>query len=202
MDIRFENRHFMEGIRKGGGRYIFAFWHSRFLMMPYGHGSPRITVMSSTHRDSEMLAGILRRFGADLSKGSSTRGGVAGLKTIIRKARKGFDVAFTPDGPKGPRRRVKAGVIAVAKLSGLPILPAAFSAYPAARLKSWDRTLVPKPFSKGVFTCAEPIYVPIETRSADMERYRIELEGVLDRLTDDLDRRTGIGPEAPKEPLG
>ncbi len=200
MQLEFRGREFLEEARREPGQFILAFWHSRFVMMPYSYPGARITVLSSRHRDSEMLARILLRLGLDLSKGSSTRGGAAGLMEILRKVKRGYDVGMTPDGPKGPRRRVKPGVIAVARLSGLPIVPVTFSSARAGRLKSWDRTLVPRPFSRGVFLYGSPIRVPRDAGRDEEEHQRLRLESDLDRLTDGLDVELGVGPEEPRPP--
>jgi lysophospholipid acyltransferase (LPLAT)-like uncharacterized protein len=200
MRLEYRGKEHLDAARRSPGQYILAFWHSRFVMMPYAYTGDRITVLSSRHRDSEMLARILLRFGLDLSKGSSSRGGAAGLLEILRKVKRGYDVGMTPDGPKGPRRRVKAGVVAAARLSGLPIVPVTFCAAPARRLRSWDRTLVPRPYARGVFVYGEPIAVPRETEGDDDETYRLRLEADLDRLTDALDEELGIGPEEPRPP--
>jgi lysophospholipid acyltransferase (LPLAT)-like uncharacterized protein len=198
MRVEYRGRERMEEARRDAGAFILAFWHSRFVMMPYSYSGERITVLSSTHRDSEFLARVLVRFGFDLSKGSSTRGGASALRDIVRKVRQGFDVGITPDGPKGPRRRVKAGLVATAKITGLPILPVTFSAAPARRLGSWDRTLLPWPFSRGIFVYGDPIRVPRDARDPEMESLRLRLEEDLDRMTDRLDEETGVGPEEPR----
>mgnify|MGYP001126130148 CR=1 FL=1 len=198
MRLEYRGREHLEAARRDPGGFILAFWHSRFVMMPYAYPGERITVLSSSHRDSELLARILVRFGFDLSKGSSTRGGAAGLLDIVRKVRRGYDVGITPDGPKGPRRRVKPGLVATARLTGLPIVPVTFSAAPARRLRSWDRTLLPRPFARGIFVYGEPVRVPRDAGDEDRERARRRVEEDLDRLTDRLDEETGIGPEDPR----
>lgn len=197
MRLEWRGRDRLDGLRKDRGQVILAFWHSRLVMMPYVYPGGRITVLSSRHRDSEMLARVLVRLGLDLSKGSSTSGGAAGLRDILRKTREGFDVGFTPDGPRGPRRKVKPGVIAAARLSGLPILPVTFSAQPAWRLRTWDRTLVPRPFGRGLFVYGEPILVPRDAGEAQQQEWAERLEAELDRLTDAADQELGIGPEVP-----
>ena len=202
MRLEYRRREVLDGLRSGEpGNYILAFWHSRFAMMPYVYPGGKITVLSSLHRDSEYLARILLRFGLDLSKGSSTRGGSQGMRDVLRKVRAGYDVGFTPDGPKGPRRRVKMGVVTTARLTGLPIVPVAFSARPARRLRTWDRTLLPRPFTRGLFLYGDPMFVPREASGEDEERHRLAVEEALDRITDDADRATGLPLEDPKAPL-
>jgi lysophospholipid acyltransferase (LPLAT)-like uncharacterized protein len=92
---------------------------------------------------------------------------------------------------------VKSGVVAVSRIGGLPIVPVAFSAFPAWRLRSWDRTLVPRPFSRGLFVYGSPIHVPRDADEAAQERLRSDLETQLNRLTDLADSETGVGVEEP-----
>jgi lysophospholipid acyltransferase (LPLAT)-like uncharacterized protein len=200
MRLEYRNRDVLERARAAEGQYILAFWHSRFVMMPYCYPGDRLVVLSSQHRDSRMLARILARFGLDRVWGSSTKDGALGLRALLRRVRDGYDVGFTPDGPKGPRRRAKAGVVAAAKLSGLPIIPVAFSANRARRLRSWDRTLVPKLFGRGLFIYGEPIRIPRGAGEAEVERLRSLLESELDRLTDTADGEVGIPLEEARPP--
>lgn len=200
MRLEWRGRETVDALRDGGGQHILALWHSRFLMMPYGYLGDRLTVLASRHRDAELVSRLLSRYGFDLTRGSSTKGGAAGLLELVRKAREGWDLGFTPDGPRGPRRRVKPGVIAAARLTGLPIVPAAFSARPAWRLRSWDRTLVPRPFGRGIFVYGEPLRVPRKASEGEAAAWALRLEEALDRATDEADRATGLGVEGPKEP--
>ncbi len=195
MRIEYRGARVLDLVRRESGNYILAFWHSRFVLMPYAYPDRRIVVLASSHRDSRMLGNILTRFGLVRVEGSSTRGGTAGLRALLRKVREGYDVGITPDGPKGPRRQVKQGVVATARFAGLPVIPVTFSAAGARRLGSWDRTMLPRPFSRGLFLYGEPIRVPRDTDDDGLEEYRLRLESALDGLTDAADRETGIGPE-------
>lgn len=197
--VTYRGEKVLDEVRESRGNYILAFWHSRLVMMPYVYPGNRLVVLASKHRDSMMLSKILRRFGLSTAWGSSTRGGVAGVREILRKVKDGYDVGITPDGPKGPRRRVKAGVIATARFTGLPIIPVAFAASGGKRLGSWDRTLLPWPFGRGLFVYGRPIEVGRKIDDAEQERIRLALEEVLDRLTDDADREMGMEPEEPPE---
>lgn len=192
--LQYHNREVLEQIGDGPGRgqHILAFWHSRFVMMPYGCTPERIVALISMHRDSRMLGDILERFGVSLVFGSSTVGGARGLREVLRKVKEGYDVGIAPDGPRGPRRKIKPGVLTVARLTGLPIVPLGFSARPARRLASWDRTLVPYPFGRAVFLYGNPIRVPRDADDADRNRLQELLEAELDRVTDLADRRVGL----------
>lgn len=195
MRIEFRGVQVLDQVREASGSYILAFWHSRFVLMPYAYPDQRIVVLASSHRDSRMLGNILTRFGLVRVEGSSTRGGTAGLRALLRKVREGYDVGITPDGPKGPRRQVKEGVIATARFTGLPVVPVTFSAASGRRLRSWDRTMLPRPFTRGLFLYGDPIRIPRDTDDEGMGAYRLKLENALNALTDAADRETGIGLE-------
>jgi lysophospholipid acyltransferase (LPLAT)-like uncharacterized protein len=169
--------------------------------MPYCYPGPRIVVLSSKHRDAEALVRILRMFGIEQARGSSTSGGATGLRQILRKVQEGCDVGLTPDGPRGPRRRVQPGVVAIARFTGLPIIPVTFSASRALRLRSWDRTLIPKPFSRGLFVYGDPVVVPRDADEPSQERLRATLERELDRITDLADDAMAFVREDARPPL-
>jgi lysophospholipid acyltransferase (LPLAT)-like uncharacterized protein len=198
MKLEHRNVEALDRARRVNGHYILAFWHSRVVMMPYGYLHGRLVALTSRHHDGRILAGVLRRFGMSIASGSSTGGGAQGLREVLRYVKQGFDVGITPDGPRGPRRRAKDGVVAVARISGLPIMPASFSANPAKRLASWDRTLLPRPFSKGLYIYGEPILVNRDASVDEQARALARLECELDRLTDLADREVGLPVEAPQ----
>jgi lysophospholipid acyltransferase (LPLAT)-like uncharacterized protein len=200
MRIEYRQAEVLERVRREHGSYILAFWHSRFVLMPFAYPGGRIVVLASRHRDGRMIGEILRRFGLECAWGSSTTGGAGALRDILRRVRAGYDVGFTPDGPRGPRRRAKPGVVATARLGGLPIVPVAFSARPARRLRSWDRTLVPRLFARGLFVYGEPIPVDRDADAREQEAIRERVEAELDRLTDLADAGVGTPVEEARPP--
>lgn len=159
---RFLNRPYAERRREGERvRCIYAAWHETLwhgIAPLRGQG---VCTMVSTHRDGELIARVLARKGFTLARGSSTRGGAAALREMVRSARQAdADLCITIDGPKGPRREVKEGVLMAASLTGLPIVPLTAVASPAWRLGSWDRMLLGKPFARVVYHFGEEIQVP------------------------------------------
>jgi lysophospholipid acyltransferase (LPLAT)-like uncharacterized protein len=112
----------------GAPRYILAFWHRHILLSLHAKWRRPTTAIISRSKDGEIVSGVLRFYGAETARGSSTRGGDVALREILRAIQAGKNIAFTPDGPKGPSQVVKEGVIYVAKVSGLPIVPFAFAA--------------------------------------------------------------------------
>jgi len=201
MRIEVRGAEALEGARRDPGHYILTFWHSRFVLMPYCYPGPRIVVLSSNHRDAEALVRILRKFGIEQARGSSTSGGATGMRQILRKVEEGCDVGLTPDGPRGPRRRVQPGVVAVARFTGLPIIPVTFSAAPSRHLRTWDRTLLPKLFSRGVFIYGDPVTVPRDAPVEVQEEKRQLLESELDRITDLADDAMALAREDARPPV-
>ena len=109
-------------------RYIIAFWHAHLFLMLHARYKKPIVVMSSQSRDGDLMVATYRRFGVEAVRGSSTRGGTGALRGFIRAARDGKNIVFTPDGPKGPPRIVKNGLVFAAQATALPIVPIAFAA--------------------------------------------------------------------------
>ncbi len=201
--MRFESRNaeVLDRVRADHGEYIMVFWHARWVLMRYAHPYEKLAVLASRHRDAEMLVRVLERLNVVMARGSSTRGGMIGMREMLRHVRDGYDLAITPDGPRGPRRRVKDGVLAAGRFTGKPIVPVGFGASRARRIRSWDRTLVPFPFGRGVFVYGEPFLVPADVDDERLERMREELERALDRVTDEADRAAGFPVEDPRPTL-
>jgi len=193
-----ENDAARQRARDATGTYILAFWHARFVMMPYASPDHRLAALLSRHRDARMLGSVLGRFGYDLVWGSTTTGGASAARELLRRARDGWDLGIAPDGPRGPRRIAQPGVVAVARLTGRAILPVSFSAKPMRRLRSWDRTLVPAPFCRGLFVFGEPIVVPRDADSAEQARLLAQVNGSLDQISDRADATVGV-PASPRD---
>lgn len=176
-----------------GAPLIYAIWHGRILMIPclYARAN-RVHVMASRSRDGELEARFLRRFGFEVVRGSTTRGGAAALRSLVERLRRGLEAAVAPDGPLGPAYVVQPGVITLARLSGVPILPLTFSAAPAWRLRSWDEFLVPKPFAQGVVSFGPPLAVPRSAGRTEQETLRKQLESTLRELTWQADARARV----------
>ncbi|OGW93977.1 MAG: hypothetical protein A3K11_11920, partial [Nitrospirae bacterium RIFCSPLOWO2_12_FULL_63_8] len=123
MRIRTEGAERVDALHRRGQPIILAFWHAQQLMIPLGYRGAGTHILISRHRDGEVIARIVARFGHRAVRGSSTRGGAGALRELIRLGRSGADLTVTPDGPKGPRQVAKPGVIQLARATGLPIVP-------------------------------------------------------------------------------
>jgi lysophospholipid acyltransferase (LPLAT)-like uncharacterized protein len=125
--LQAEGTEHVDTLYRQGARMIIAFWHDQQLMMPLAYRGTEAHVLISQHRDGELIHRIAGRFGLRSVRGSTTRGGTAALRQLIRLGRAKVDVVVTPDGPRGPRHVAQAGVVQLAKATGLPIVPLAFS---------------------------------------------------------------------------
>jgi len=130
LTLRVRTIHFqrVEAFWAKGSNVIVAFWHGRQLMMPLAYRGRGMYILISEHRDGELIHRIMRWFGFSTVRGSTTRGGTRALRQLVRLGRSGADLAVTPDGPRGPRCIAQAGVVELAKLTGLPIFPLTFAA--------------------------------------------------------------------------
>jgi len=183
----------------GAGRpFIVAFWHGRLMMAPQGwRAEPVMHVVVSRHRDGESIARAVRHLGVATIRGSRTRGGAAALRASLRLLREGGYLGITPDGPRGPRMRVQPGIIALARLSGVPIVPATYAVSRRRVAGSWDRFVIALPFSRGIYLWGQPIHVAADADEAALERARLLLEERLNALTADADRMVGAAPIEP-----
>jgi hypothetical protein len=183
--VNFEVRgmeHF-DDIERDGKVPIYAFWHDRIFLGTYFWRNRRIVVMTSKSFDGEYIARFIQRFGYGAIRGSSSRGGSRALVEMIKAMRKGLSMAFTIDGPRGPRYEAKAGPTILAKKSGNPIMPFVIEAEKFWTAKSWDRMQIPKPFTRALLIIRDPIYVP-ENTEPDEAKLK-ELQKSMDSLVDE-----------------
>jgi len=171
----------------GGQPVIFCLWHNRLAisMVVHRRHPRKLAALVSASKDGALLAAVLGRFGVEPIRGSSSRRGPQALLELTSRAQMGFDLAVTPDGPRGPRYVVQEGVIALAQLTGLPIIPVTCNTRWKICLKSWDRFQVPLPFSSCELILNEPILVPREADGAKREELRRELETNLRQSSND-----------------
>jgi lysophospholipid acyltransferase (LPLAT)-like uncharacterized protein len=182
--IRYVNVEELFGRWQRGEQMIGAFWHNRAVMMPVANRSRKLCIMNSQSRDGEIATRALARWGIRSVRGSATRGGVGGFLQLVRAYRDGCDLAVVPDGPRGPRCVVKAGVIHLARATGAPIFPVTYAATRRRQLRSWDRLIIPLPFSRIVYVAGEPLQVPRHATDTEVETLRQELEARLNRITE------------------
>ena len=161
---------------------IISFWHACIIPATYLFRNAGIRVMSSNSYDGEYMGRIIRKFGFVAVKGSSSRNAVRALLGLRRALQQGWAVAFTLDGPRGPRQKVKPGPVALARSSGVPLTMFHIAVEKAWVLNTWDRLIIPKPFSRVLMRFGKLIPVPADASDEGLERYQQELQDSLDRV--------------------
>jgi lysophospholipid acyltransferase (LPLAT)-like uncharacterized protein len=175
------------------GPAIYCVWHNRLaLCLPAywdyvkkRNKTPGMAAMVSASRDGGFLTGILECFNVQPVRGSSSRRGPQALLELTTWAERGYDLAITPDGPRGPRYIVQEGVMSLAQLTGLPIVPVSYHLNWKIQVKSWDRFQIPLPFSRCEVIYEKPIFVPRAATDAEREQLRLQLETKLRVITRD-----------------
>jgi len=165
-----------EAIEAGGRQPIMAFWHGRILPATYYFRGRGIVVITSENFDGEWIAGIIERFGYGTARGSTSRGGQRALLQLKRDMADGKAAGFTVDGPRGPARVAQPGAVWLAKATGNPVVPFHLEADRYWTVRSWDRTQIPKPFSRVTLLVGSPIYVPADADDEAIEHARATLD--------------------------
>jgi len=170
----------LEDIRPG----IFPFWHRCVFASAWLFRNRGIGVLTSLSRDGEYIARVIQRLGFVAVRGSSSRGGWRGLLEMQQMVEAGETVAFTIDGPRGPRYVAKKGPVLLARMTGIPVTPFYVAAEKSWVLKTWDATTIPKPFSRVYVRVSRHIHVPKDADDTAMERYHAEMQAALERITE------------------
>jgi lysophospholipid acyltransferase (LPLAT)-like uncharacterized protein len=160
---------------------IFCIWHNRLALSMVVHRKyPRkLAALISASKDGALLSAVLNKFGVLAVRGSSSRRGPQALLELTSQAERGYDVAITPDGPRGPRYAVQEGVISLAQVTGRSIVPVTWNTSWKICVKSWDRFQIPLPFARCEMVLNQPIVVPRNASDAEREELRAELERSL-----------------------
>ena len=180
---------------ENGGKepVIFCLWHNRLALslilfrryVQARQPQRKLAALVSASRDGGMLARVLELFDVEPVRGSSSRRGSQALRELVSAGKRGCDLAITPDGPRGPCYVVQDGIVSLAKLTGMAIVPASFHLSWKWRLKSWDRFQVPLPFARCEVQLGEPVRIPREASAAERERLRAKLESSMNAITVD-----------------
>lgn len=192
------NREVLDGMIEQGKPFIICIWHRHILMFHFAWIYPaKVHLLISRHRDGRLIATIASKFGFDSIAGSSSKGGAQALRAIMRALKDGDCVAITPDGPRGPRMRVSPGTIHTARIAGVPLLPVAICASRRHLVNSWDRMVVPLPFSNFAVSVGEPIEIPRDADEETVEAARLRLENQMNDMTRQLEESLGQTPVEP-----
>jgi len=171
--------------------YIASFWHSCIVPSAYIFRHWGIRVMTSASYDGEYIARIIQKFGYTAVRGSSSRNAVAALLGLRRALEEGWTVAFTLDGPRGPRHKVKPGPVALGRAIGIALTTFHAAVDKGIVLNSWDKMVIPLPFSRVLVRVGKLIHVPVDASDQDMETYTTELQATLDRVYEFSEENVG-----------
>jgi len=174
--------------------FIFIGWHGRAMMLPYFWNRKRpMNALVSLHHDGRIIAGLLEKFGMGTIGGSSTENGKNAALELMRRLQKGEAIAIIPDGPKGPNMTLSRSALYYAQKTGKPIMGATYSIAGSKIIqKSWDKMMLPKPFSRGCYSATEAFYIPADANEQQLEEYRQKIENALNLLTWEADKAMGI----------
>lgn len=195
-----------EPIIAGGEGLIALTWHSRFLMLnsawKRAYALPHVLISRS--RDGAIVAQTCRFLGLRSIRGSTkkagsdrAKGGAQASRDIVGAIERGGCIVITPDGPRGPRQRLGAGPLRLAKMTGAPILPCLFAVKSRKQFDSWDRFVLPLPFGRGKIVWGSPVTVGANADEAEIERLRMSIETEMNDLLSGADRDLGHTPVEP-----
>jgi lysophospholipid acyltransferase (LPLAT)-like uncharacterized protein len=185
-------------LSREGRTFIVAFWHGRLLMMPKAwHQLAPFYMLISAHRDGRIIAGAMTYFGIGTIAGSTRRGGSSALRAMLKQLKGGAAVGITPDGPRGPAMTVSIGIVNIARLAGVPIVPVTYATSRRRELATWDRFQLALPFGRGVFLYGEPIEIAAELDEAELESVRSLLEIRMVEMASEADRLVGYNASCP-----
>jgi lysophospholipid acyltransferase (LPLAT)-like uncharacterized protein len=159
--------------------YVYSFWHNCMIPAMYWCRDLQVRVMSSDSFDGEYTGRIMQKFGFVKVRGSSSKGAIRAMLGMRRALEQGYTVAFTIDGPKGPRYVAKPGPVTLSRSTGAPMVVFHIAIDRAWTLKTWDGCMIPKPFSRAFVRVSRAIAVPPE---GDQDQYHRELQSALDRV--------------------
>ena len=179
--------------RRDFNQAIYCFWHNRlalcvkiyFKFSQTHHAAPGVAGLVSASKDGALLSAIFHRFGVQPVRGSSSRRGAQALVELNTWAERGYDLAITPDGPRGPRYVLAEGTITLAQITGLPLVPVAHNLNWKWQLNSWDRFQIPLPFARCDVRLGKLFYIPRELTSQQREEFRCAVEAELRAITQD-----------------
>ncbi|WP_051309272.1 lysophospholipid acyltransferase family protein [Desulfogranum japonicum] len=189
--IEIRGQEYLEKTEKEGPG-IATFWHYSFVYCFYHLRKYSAAVMVSASKDGEYIARVAQLMGFLPVRGSSNRKGVQALRQMIQAVQKGYNCGIVADGSQGPPRKVQPGCILIASKTGCPIIPIVWAARPLLTFNSWDKTVLPLPFSSIVLQYGEPMEVPAGIDGQQVEQYREKLEQQMNHLYDDVWKKVGL----------
>jgi lysophospholipid acyltransferase (LPLAT)-like uncharacterized protein len=183
--ITIKNKEILEQTKKQYKNFIYALWHCQEILLIFLHRNQKIYALVSKSKDGEYMNRILQRFGYMTIRGSTSTGAAMSVRSLIRCAKQGNSIALTPDGPKGPPRKIKHGITYLAQKASVPIIPIACALSRKLIINNWEPYMVPLPWTKGIVIYGNPIFV---TETDTIEDKSLELENTLNLLTEEANK--------------
>jgi hypothetical protein len=182
LKIEKQNQEVIENLNSKNQNYVLAFWHGTMLLPWYLHGAPNFTALTSKSKDGDLLAKILKRWKYNVVRGSSSTGGDVALGIMVDYAKNRYSIAITPDGPRGPRQKFKAGAVITAKKTKIPVVLAGVGFKRRKILSNWDIFEIPYFFTVAKVVYSEPIYVDNNLTYEETSAIISECEEKLNKL--------------------
>jgi len=186
--VNYKNKKVIDDLRKKKQNYVLAFWHGTMLLSWFLHRNDGFAALTSKSKDGDLLAKQLKHWKYKVVRGSSSKGGDVALGIMVDLAKNGYSIAITPDGPRGPEHKFKAGAIITAKKSGTPVVLMGIGIKSKKKLKSWDKFQIPNPFSNVTVIYSDPVYVDSKLSYDDTSMIIEECERKLNELQKEAEK--------------
>jgi len=174
---RIIGENYIEELKKEGKNWIYLLWHNNIAIASWVLRKDHLVIMASASEDGGLATEMLQNFGFETVRGSSSKGGLKAMLSIVKLIKSGRSAALTPDGPRGPKYELQKGTIVIAQKTGVPLVPIDIQATGQWVLnKSWDQHKLPKPFSTLIISIGKPIYVDSHLKSDDLNQIQKRVE--------------------------
>ena len=186
--VSYKNKKVIDDLRKQKQNYVLAFWHGTMLLPWFLHRDDGFAALTSKSKDGDLLAKQLKHWNYKVIRGSSSKGGDVALGVMIDLAKNGFSIAITPDGPRGPEYKFKAGAVVTAKKSNVPVVLIGIGIKSKKKLKSWDKFQIPNPFTNVKVIYSDPVYVDAKLSYDETSKIIDECEKKLIELQKEAEK--------------
>lgn len=186
--VNYKNKKVLDDLKKKKQNYVLAFWHGTMLLPWYLHRNDGFAALTSKSKDGDLLAKQLKHWKYKVVRGSSSKGGDVALGIMVEHAKSGYSIAITPDGPRGPEFKFKAGAVITAKKSKVPLVLMGIGIKSKKKLKSWDKFQVPNPFTNVKVIYSEPVYVDEKLSYDETSKVIEECEKKLNELQKEAEK--------------
>ncbi len=186
--VSYKNKEVIIKLRENNQHYVLAFWHGSMLLPWFLHRNDGFAALTSKSKDGDLLAKQLKHWKYKVVRGSSSKGGDVALGVMVDLAKNRYSIAITPDGPRGPEHKFKAGAVVTAKKSNVPVVLMAIGIKSKKKLKSWDNFQIPNPLSIVKVIYSEPIYVDAKLSYEETSKIIEECENKLNELQKEAEK--------------